>query len=158
MKRIFLAAIASLALAGCATLAPEAAAPSGETKVAFDLIDGNPQVLLLKLNTIDLTRKQLIEAGRMPRMVLTFRGEASYYTQTELHMVKEADRADALQIRAKLKELKAAKGVESLEQCTVPLASRKIRKEAIMPEVKLVQNGWIALMDYQQKGYAYIAP
>ncbi|HUP30387.1 MAG TPA: DsrE family protein [Usitatibacter sp.] len=158
MKLLAFAAIASLALSGCATVPPEAAAPGNETKVAFDLIDGNPQVLLLKLNTIDLTRKQLIDAGRTPRMVLTFRGEASYYTQTELHMVKEADRAEALQIRAKLKELKAAKGVESLEQCNVPLASRKLKKEALMSEVKLVPNGWIALVDYQQKGYAYIAP
>ena len=158
MKLLALAAIASLALSGCATVQPEAAAPANETKVAFDLIDGNPQVLLLKLNTIDLTRKQLLEAGRTPRMVLTFRGEASYYTQTELHMVKETDRAEALQIRAKLKELKAARGVESLEQCNVPLASRKLKKEALMSEVKLVPNGWIALVDYQQKGYAYIAP
>lgn len=158
MKRHLVAAIASLALGGCATVVPEASAPSSETRVAFDIVDGNPQVLLLKLATIELTRKQLIDAGRTPRMVLTFRGEASWYTQTELHMVKEADRADALQIRAKLKELKAARGVESLEQCNVPLAARKLRKEAIMSEVKLVPNGWIALADYQQKGYAYIAP
>ena len=158
MRPIVAAALACLAVSGCASVAPESSTPSSETKVAFDLIDGNPQVLLLKLNTIDLTRKQLIDAGRTPRMVLTFRGEASYYTQTELHMVKETDRAEALQIRAKLKELKAARGIESLEQCNVPLASRKLKKEAIMSEVKLVPNGWIALVDYQQKGYAYIAP
>jgi hypothetical protein len=28
----------------------------------------------------------------------------------------------------------------------------------VMPEVKLVQNGWISLADYQAKGYSYIVP
>ena len=156
MKRLFLV-FAALALAACATT-EHAAAPSNVTKVAFDVTTGNPQVLALTLTVIDLTRKQLIEAGKTPHIVVTFRGDASYYTQSDLSMVKEADRAEALAIRAKIRALKAAQGVDSLEQCNVPLASRKIRKESILPEVKLVPNGWIALMDYQQQGYAYIAP
>lgn len=156
MKRLLLA-FAAVVLASCATT-QHAAAPANEIKVAFDVTTGNPAALQLQLATIDLTRKQLIEAGRTPHMVVTFRGDASYFTQTDLSMVKEADRADALAIRAKIRELKAARGVDSLEQCNVPLASRKIKKELILPEVKLVPNGWIALMNYQQQGYAYISP
>jgi intracellular sulfur oxidation DsrE/DsrF family protein len=156
MKRLFLAFAACL-LAACATT-ERAAAPSNDTKVAFDVTTGNPTALQLQLATIDLTRKQLIEAGRAPHIVVTFRGDASYFTQTDLSMVKEVDRADALAIRGRIKELKAAQGVDSLEQCNVPLAARKIRKESILPEVKLVPNGWIALMNYQQQGYAYISP
>jgi intracellular sulfur oxidation DsrE/DsrF family protein len=91
-------------------------------------------------------------------MVISFRGDASYYTQTNLALVKEADRADALQVAAKLRALKAASGVESLEQCNVPLASRKLNPADLMPEVKLVPNGWISLAAYQQKGYSYIVP
>ena len=106
----------------------------------------------------DITRKQLIESGVTPRMVLAFRGDASYYTQTNLSMVKEADRADALKIAAQLRELRKANGVEALEQCNVPLASRKLKPADVMQEVKLVPNGWISLVAYQQKGYAYIAP
>jgi len=73
-------------------------------------------------------------------------------------MVKEADRADALKIAAMIRDLRKASGVESLEQCNVPLAQRKLKPADVMQEVKLVPNGWIALATYQKKGYAYIAP
>ena len=126
--------------------------------MAFDITDGNPQALITKLTVIDLTRKQLIESGVTPKMVLAFRGDASYYTQTNLSMIKEADRADALTIAAKLRDLRKANGVEALEQCNVPLASRKLKPADLMQEVKLVPNGWISLVTYQQKGYAYIVP
>ena len=157
MKQLLIAAVAGMALAGCAAISHE---PEGarEMKMAFDFTDGNPQVLLAKLTVIDLTRKQLVDSGVTPRMVLAFRGDASYYTQTDLAKVKEDDRADALKIAAKIRELRRASGVEAIEQCNVPLASRKLKPTDLMPEVKLVPNGWVSLVAYQQKGYGYIVP
>lgn len=152
------AALAALILAGCATPGTEMAAHSKEMKLAFDFTDASPVVLLNKLNNVDLTRKQLIEAGVTPKIVMTFRGNASYFTQTNLAAVKEADRADALKVAAKLREMKLAPGVQALEQCNLPLADRKLKPADLMQEVKLVPNGWIALGGYQQQGYAYIAP
>ena len=156
MKDVLLPTLAALAFAGCAVISPEPS--SREMKIAFDVTDGNPQVLLKKLDTIDVTRKQLIAKGITPKMVISFRGNASYYTQTNLSMVKEADRADALAIAAKLRELRKANGVESLEQCNLPLAERKLNPADVMQEVKVVPNGWISLVGYQEKGYSYIVP
>jgi hypothetical protein len=136
---------------------PPSASPK-EMKIAFDVTDGNPKALMVKLATIETTRKQLIDAGIAPKMVIAFRGEASWYTQADHSVVKEADRADAVAIAAKIRELKAASGVDGVEQCNLPLASRKLKAEGVMPEVKVVPNGWISLVSYQQKGYAYIAP
>ena len=48
--------------------------------------------------------------------------------------------------------------VESFEQCNLPLAARKLNPKELMSEVQLVPNGWIALVNYQHKGYAYIVP
>ena len=160
MKRLLFPAIAAIALSGCAAMegGGMAAGASKETKIAFDVTNGNPQALTVILTVIDLTRKQLIEAGTTPRMVVAFRGDASYYTNTNLSLVKEADRADALKIRSLIKTLKTSSGVEALEQCNVPLASRKLKPADVMEEVKVVPNGWISLVAYQQKGYAYIAP
>ena len=160
MRTVLLSAIAALLLAGCVSVTADndTRAASKEMKIAFDITDGNPQGLMLRLAVIDLTRKQLIEKGVTPKLVIAFRGDASYYTQTNLSMIKGADRADALRIAAKLKELRAAPGVEGLEQCNVPLASRKLKPEDIMQEVKLVPNGWISLAEYQRKGYSYIVP
>lgn len=156
--RSLLAAIAALTLAGCATSGTEMAGGSKEMKLAFDFTDGNPAVLLKKLDNVDVTRKQLIERGVTPRIVMTFRGNASFFTQTNLAAVKDTERADALKVAAKLREMKKAPGVEGLEQCNLPLADRKLRPADLMQEVKLVPNGWIALGAYQQQGYAYIAP
>ena len=97
MKLALLSTLAALALSGCAAMSQESAGTraSNEMKVAFDITDGNTQALITKLTVIDLTRKQLLESGVTPRIVLAVRGDASYYTQTNLSLVKEADRADA---------------------------------------------------------------
>ena len=161
MKLALPSTLAALALAGCAAMTPTqvtTAEPSKEAKLAFDITSGNPQVVALTLTVIDLTRKQLIEQGMTPRIVVAFRGDASFFTQDTLAVVKEEQRADALQVKAKIRELKAASGVEGFEQCNVPLAARKLKGTDLMQEVKLVPNGWISLASYQQKGYAYIVP
>ena len=156
--RILVATMAALTLSGCATTGTEIAGSPKEMKLAFDFTDANPVVLLNKLNNVDVTRKQLIESGVTPKIVMTFRGNASFFTQTNLAAVKESERADALKVAAKLREIKQAPGVQGLEQCNLPLADRKLNPADLLQEVKLVPNGWIALGAYQQQGYAYIAP
>jgi intracellular sulfur oxidation DsrE/DsrF family protein len=163
MEKTLSLILVSIALAGCVSVSKETTmvqptAVSGETKMAFDVTSGNPKAVLKTLEIIDVTRKQLIEKGMTPKMVIAFRGEASYYTNTNLSMVKEADRAEALQIRGAIRNLQKASGVEGLVQCNLPLADRKLKATDVMEEVKVVPNGWISLAEYQQKGYAYIAP
>jgi len=155
--RILATTVTALMIAGCATTGTESSGGK-EMKLAFDFTDGNPAVLLKKLDNVDVTRKQLIESGVTPKIVMTFRGNASYFTQTDLSAVKDTDRADALKVAAKLREMQKAPGVQGLEQCNLPLADRKLNPANLMPQVKLVPNGWIALGAYQQQGYAYIAP
>ncbi len=156
--RTLVATMAALTLAGCATTGTEMVGGSKEMKLAFDFTDANPVVLLNKLNNVDVTRIQLIESGVTPKIVMTFRGNASFFTPTNLSAVKEAERSDALKVAAKLREMKKAPGVQGLEQCNLPLADRKLSPADLMQEVKLVPNGWIALGAYQKQGYAYIAP
>lgn len=156
--RTLAATLAALTISGCATTGAPTPGGATEMKLAFDFTDGNPVVLLNKLNNVDVTRKQLIESGVTPHIVMTFRGNASFFTQTNLSVVKEAERADALKVASKLRELKMAPGVQALEQCNLPLADRKLSAADLMQEVKLVPNGWIALGAYQRLGYAYIAP
>lgn len=156
--RILIVAMGMANLLGCATTGAEMAGGAKEMKLAFDFTDANPVVLLNKLDNVDVTRKQLIASGVTPKIVMTFRGNASFFTQTNLAAVKESERADALKVAEKLRELKVAPGVQGLEQCNLPLADRKLNPADLMQQVKLVPNGWIALGAYQQQGYAYIAP
>jgi len=161
MKRMLVVLLAAVALAGCVSVSKTgypAAAASKEMRIAFDITEGATTPLIVKLESVETTRKQLIEAGYTPRIVLAFRGNASYYTQTDMALVKEADRADALKIQGIIRQLKQASGVEDIEQCNLPLAPRKIQSRNLMQEVKLVPNAWISLAEHQREGYAYIAP
>ena len=161
MKRFAIALLAAAALAGCATAPQDNAVTGGsgkEMKMAFDITDGDPAVLLRKINTIDLTRKQLIAAGMTPRMVLAFRGGATYYTQTELGKVKENDRAAALEIAAAIRKLRKEPGIEAMEQCNVTVTTLKLNPAALMPEVQMTPNGWISIVAYQNRGYGYVVP
>lgn len=160
MKPALVSALAALALASCAEMPQQSMAPGNpkEARMAFDITSGNPQVVNLTLTVIEMTRKQLMDQGITPRIVIAFRGDASFFTQDSLAVVKETDRAEALLVKARIRELKKASGVEGFEQCNVPLASRKLKGTDLMTEVTLVPNGWISLASYQQKGYAYIVP
>lgn len=160
MKRLLVPMLAAAALGGCASMSPEpsASAPAKEVRMAFDITDTATQPLIVKLETVEITRKQLIDAGYTPKIVMAFRGNASYFTQTDLSLVKEADRADTLKIQSLIRQLRKADGVVAIEQCNIPLAQRKIQSKNLMQEVKLVPNGWIALAEHQRQGYAYIAP
>jgi len=160
MKQVLICALVASVLTGCVHMSTDSSGTGGpkEVRMAFDITDTATQPLIVKLETIETTRKQLIDGGYTPKIVLAFRGNASYFTQTDLSLVKETDRADALKIRSLIRQLRQANGVEGVEQCNVPLASRKIKSQDLMQEVKLVPNGWISLAQYQRKGYAYIAP
>src|SRR3990172_2707092 len=109
--RTLAATLAALTLAGCATTGTEMAGGSKEMKLAFDFTDGNPVVLLNKLNNVDVTRKQLIESGVTPKIVMTLSASARSASFTA----------------AKLREMKKAPGVQGLEQCNLPLADRKLK-------------------------------
>jgi intracellular sulfur oxidation DsrE/DsrF family protein len=38
------------------------------------------------------------------------------------------------------------------------MRGQKVDKAQVNPDVTIVENGWITLVVYQAKGYAYIAP
>jgi len=129
-----------------------------EAKVAFDLTAGEPNRMLLILNTIEETRESFWRQGITPRFVLAVRGPASLFTQADLTRFKAEDRETAAKVAAKLKQLRGSAGIERIEQCSIAMRGQKIDKAQVSPEVTIVENGWITLVGYQAKGYAYIAP
>ena len=129
-----------------------------EVKVGFDLKEGNGKLLLNRLDIIDETRQSLIQQGIKPHFVLAFRGPATKLVQTDTTLIKPEDREMAAKIAAKIKQMSASPGVEGFEQCAVAAREQKTDVAKVLPEVRVVGNGFISLMAYQTKGYAYIAP
>jgi len=140
--------------------ADDTAALSGlkEVKVGFDLKEGDGRLLLNRLEIIDETRQSLIQQGVKPRFIITFRGPATKLVQTDSALIKLPDREMATKIAAKIKQMSASSGIEGFEQCAVAARELGTNVEMVLPEIRVVGNGFISLMAYQAKGYAYIAP
>lgn len=161
VRHAALVAMVTIACLGTSTvIAAEDPALAGlrEMKIAFDITEAQPKALLVKLAVIEETRDMLLRQGVTPRFVLAFRGEASRFTQSDTEKIRPEDREAAAKVADRLRSLHAAAGVEAIEQCSLPMRSRNIRSEDLLPQVKQVPNGWIALAAYQYRGYAYIAP
>jgi intracellular sulfur oxidation DsrE/DsrF family protein len=161
--------LASLLLGAAMVFAPVLGAPARaaddnavaglkEAKVAFDITAGEPHRMLLILDTIDETREGFVRQGITPRFVLAFRGPASLLTQTDLSRFKPEDRETAAKVAAKLKQLRRTAGIEQMDQCSIAMRGQKVDRAQVSPDVTIVENGWITLVGYQAKGYAYIAP
>ena len=145
---------------GSANAADDKAVLTGlkEVKVAFDVKEGNPKLLLARLDIIDETRQSLIQQGVTPHFILAFRGPATRLLQTDTAMIKPEDRELATKVAAKVGQMSSAAGVDGFEQCAVAVREQGTKVEKVLPQVRVVGNGFISLMAYQSKGYAYIAP
>ncbi|MGE5088224.1 MAG: hypothetical protein ACM3QY_03780 [Candidatus Levyibacteriota bacterium] len=160
LRRAALAVVSALVLATTAQAADDKAALTGlkEVKVAFDLKEGDAKGLLNRLDIIDETRQSLIKQGVDPHFVLAFRGPATKLVQTDTTKIKPADLPMAAKVANKIKEMSAAHGVDGFEQCAVAVREQGTSVEKVLPQIHVVGNGFISLMAYQAKGYAYIAP
>jgi intracellular sulfur oxidation DsrE/DsrF family protein len=129
-----------------------------DVKVGFDLKEGGGKLLLNRLEIIDETRQSLIQQGVKPHFIIAFRGPATKLVQTNPALIKLQDREMATKIAQKIKEMSASSGIEGFEQCAVAAREQGTNVEMVLPEIRVVGNGFISLMAYQAKGYAYIAP
>ena len=155
-----LGAAAFLAMSAGTQAADDKAVLTGlkEVKVAFDIKEGNGKGLLNRLNIIDETRESLIKQGVTPHFILAFRGPATKLVQTDPAQIKPEDRAMAEKIAHKIQQMSSAQGVDGFEQCAVAVREQGTKVEKVLPQVHVVGNGFISLMAYQSKGYAYISP
>jgi intracellular sulfur oxidation DsrE/DsrF family protein len=161
LQLLFIPLAAALLLgAGAVRAADDHVALNGlsEGKIAFDLKDGDGKTLLARLDVIDETRQSLIQQGVAPRFIVAFRGQATRLVQTDQDKIKLEDRDMAAKVAAKIKELSAAKGVDGFEQCSLAARQQGTSTDKVLPQIRVVGNGFISLMAYQAKGYAYISP
>lgn len=138
----------------------DSAALSGlkDGRIAFDIKEGNGKLLMARLDIIDETRQSLIKQGVTPHFVLAFRGPATRLVQTDQEKIKPEDREMAAKIAARIKDMSKAPGIDGFEQCSVASRQQETRTDLVLPEIRVVGNGFISLMAYQARGYAYIAP
>ena len=125
-----------------------------ETKVYFDVNVGEPAKLLNRLQLIDAAYDQLVASGISPLFVVGIRSKASnYFTRGDDYVV-DTDLPVKKQIEAKIDRFKARHF--RLEQCSIAAGLQEIDVADFLPQLEVVANGYVSMIGYQSKGYAFV--
>lgn len=123
-------------------------------RVICDVNVGDPKLLLRRIELIDETYTQLIDAGIKPDFVVAFRGPATKfvtkgtgYVDAENHSIKKEIQGWITQFH---------QNGFALEQCAIAARGQKVSYKDILSPITVVQNGYISIVAYQNKGYALL--
>ncbi len=125
-----------------------------EAKVYFDVSLDNPDKLLNRMDLIERTLTQLKQDGLAVKAVIGFRAGASRYITAGDHYVLDEDIAAKMKIGEWIQKF-AAQHIP-VEQCSIAAAQQDIAATDFLPEVTVVQNGFVSLIGYQIKGFAVV--
>jgi len=124
----------------------EALSGLSSAKVIFDMRVPDLEKLVFNLRVINETFEGMVALGVKPKMIVAFRGPGVRLL-TAAALDEEA--------RDLFRTLK--KNGVRFEACGVAMRIFKADPVGLIPEVKLVANGFYSLIGYQNKGYATIA-
>lgn len=123
-------------------------------KALFRLDAGVPQRLAEQLTTIEDTRRQIVHEGVDPDMIVVFAGDAVAFLTKDRRGVPFAQLAvvDAIQ-----RDVAALKDMGVRQEVSARALQRfGIERSAMVEPLEVVDNGWISIIGYQQKGYALV--
>jgi len=123
-------------------------------KVICDVNVGDPILLLRRIELIDETYTQLIDAGIQPSFIVAFRGAATKYVTNGTGYVASENHAIKKEIQEWITQFH--KNGFSLEQCAIAARGQKVSYTDVLPQITIVQNGYISIVAYQNKGYALL--
>ena len=163
MKRFFLKLLTIVCLTACFTI-PSVASEGfdnsnalkniSKAQVYFDVSVKESKLLLLRMELLDRTIKELEKDGLEVSGVVGFRGPASRYITKDEHYVLEESVADKKKIQEWVKTF-AANGI-IVEQCAIAAEILNIPADDFIPEIKIVGNGYVSLIGYQAQGYSVV--
>lgn len=124
-------------------------------KGIFLLNVDSPQKAALYLNIINDTHKTMAAQKVKPDFIIVFVGSTVRFLTTEPDAELADKQKEALaSIAASIKGLKE-KGVK-MEICEIATNFFKVSNDKLLPELKLIGNGFTSLIGYQSKGYSLV--
>ncbi|MGB5985311.1 MAG: hypothetical protein WBG37_08395 [Desulfobacterales bacterium] len=124
-------------------------------KVVCDVNVGDPKLLLRRLELIDDTYTQLMDAGIQTTFIVAFRGPASKYVTRGIGYVSPEHQAIKKEIQGWIGQFHDS-GFK-LEQCAIVARGQKVSYDDVLPQITVVQNSYISIIAYQNKGYALLS-
>ena len=123
-------------------------------KVVCDVNVGDPELLLRRMGQIDDTYTQLIDAGIQPTFIVAFRGPATRYVTRGTGYVSPEHHTVKKEIQGWIDQFHENGFI--LEQCAIAARAQKVSYDDILPQITVVQNGYISIVAYQNRGYALL--
>ena len=123
-------------------------------KVYFDVTAGEPQKLLLRLSLIEKSLTEFKANNIIPEAVIGFRGPASRFVTKGFDYIDDEEREAKAAVQQWLERFRADN--IAMEQCRIAAQLVDIAEEDIRPELKIVGNGYVSMIAYQNRGFALV--
>ena len=156
MKLVNLFLAISLLCAVSVVSAEEQELPEGvkSTKAIFDFRIGDPKMAVLHMGLIHQTYKDLAATTENPEMAVVFIGPSVRLISKNREGFTQEDQKVLDEI-AKTISAMSKDGIK-LEICLVAARVLNVDPASVLPEIKRVENGWVAEIGYQAQGYSLV--
>jgi intracellular sulfur oxidation DsrE/DsrF family protein len=125
-----------------------------KAQVYFDVNLKDGDLLVLRLELLDRTIRDLQEADVDTSVVIGVRGAASRFITRDNHYVLDEQVANKIKIQDWIRQF--TKQGFRVEQCAIAAEILDIPPADFLPEVTVVGNGYVSLIGYQTQGYAVV--
>mgnify|MGYP001825947194 CR=1 FL=1 len=124
-------------------------------KIICDVNVKEAKLLLRRLELIDETYTQLLDAGVTPTIVVAFRGGASHYVTRGDKYVDAKNAGIKKEIQGWIDQYRQH-GFR-LEQCAIAAKAWKVDQADFLAPIHVIQNSYISIVAYQSRGYALLS-
>jgi uncharacterized protein len=127
------------------------------TNAVFDFRIGDPQVALAHLDLIHsmIEDQAMVVNDTQPEIVIVFIGPSVRLISTDRTGFEQEQQEHLTSLAEKISQMNQ-EGVK-FEICMTSAPAFNIEPDTILPEINQVENGWISVIGYQQRDYAYVA-
>jgi intracellular sulfur oxidation DsrE/DsrF family protein len=123
-------------------------------KIVVDFNVSAPDMILLRLGLLEKTLTDIENAKKSFDVVVAIRGGAvDYMTKTDKYIKSEYSEAKS-KVKKMILILKKM-GVR-FELCSIAAGLRGVDLSDILDEIQVVKNGYLSIVGYQNKGYAFL--
>jgi len=124
------------------------------TKIVFDERESNPKATALHLKLVHQTYKDLAAMKKEPAIVVVFMGPSVKLVSKNREGFSTEDNKSLDEIANTISAM-SKDGIKS-EICLVAVKFFNVDPASVLPEIKLVGNGWISATVYQAQGYSLV--
>ena len=127
------------------------------TDTVFDFRISDPAIALAHLDLIHNMKddSNMAVNGSQPDIILVFIGPSVQLISTDRSGLDQQEQETLNKLAEKIASM--SKDGIMFEICMVAARANNVDSGTILPEIEKVENGWISLVGYQNKGYAMIA-